>query len=86
MAINTSLIWRLLSIFLTISILIVIYSCSCSCSLSKSPKINREDFKIDNKSYVYTFNSDIKATKDNEIIIPKPFRIRIPCGMDILNQ
>jgi len=54
-------------------------SCSCNSDLIRSSQVTKNNFKVDNKDFIYTFDSNIKSTRDNETLTPKHFCLRIPC-------
>jgi len=59
-------------------VLIVVYSCSCNNDFARSSQVAGNNFKASNKDLIYTYDSNIQLTRDNETIIPKHFCIRVP--------
>lgn len=57
------------------------YSCSCNHDFARSPQVAENNFKPINKDFIYTYNSNIQLTRDNETLIPKHFWIRVPCNI-----
>jgi len=56
-----------------------VYSCSCNHDFARSSQVAGNNFNATNKDYIYTYDSNIQLTRDNEILCPKHFCIRVPC-------